>query len=66
MVLAPLVIRGVVHWRATKERELFGEQLADHLAVVGGSLRVGHSLPAALARRSTRRLIRHAASSNES
>jgi len=38
----------VVHRRAQKQRRLFADQLADHLAVVGGSLRVGHSLPAAL------------------
>lgn len=48
LVLAPFAMREVVRARARKERKLFGDQLADHLAVVGGSLRVGHSLPAAL------------------
>jgi tight adherence protein B len=48
LLLAPFVVRAVIHVRADKRRQLFGEQLGDHLAVVGGSLRVGHSLPAAL------------------
>ena len=49
LLLAPLVVWIAVHTRAQRQRKLFGDQLADHLAVVGGSLRVGHSLPAALA-----------------
>jgi len=48
LVLVPLVTRLIVHVRADRARRRFGEQLADHLSVVGGSLRVGHSLPAAL------------------
>jgi tight adherence protein B len=48
LFLTPFIVRAVVHVRADRERKAFGEQLADHLAVVGGSLRVGHSLPAAL------------------
>lgn len=47
-VLTPLLVWAFVHTRAQRQRRLFGEQLGDHLAVVGGSLRVGHSLPAAL------------------
>lgn len=49
ILLAPIVVWVFVRIRAQRERKLFGEQLGDHLAVVGGSLRVGHSLPAALA-----------------
>jgi tight adherence protein B len=48
LVLAPIVVWALVRARAQRERKRFGEQLGDHLAVVGGSLRVGHSLPAAL------------------
>lgn len=44
----PFVVRGAIKYRANHERKLFEAQLADHLSVVGGSLRVGHSLPAAL------------------
>ncbi len=49
VAIAPPLVWGIVHWRAERQRRLFGEQLADHLSVVGGSLRVGHSFPAALA-----------------
>jgi tight adherence protein B len=48
LLATPFIVRAVIHVRADRKRRLFGEQLADHLAVVGGSLRVGHSLPAAL------------------
>jgi tight adherence protein B len=48
LLLTPFVVRAVIHVKADRKRRLFGDQLADHLAVVGGSLRVGHSLPAAL------------------
>jgi tight adherence protein B len=51
--LLAIVIVAVGEWvwiraRMRRERRLFADQLADHLAVVGGSLRVGHSLPGAL------------------
>jgi tight adherence protein B len=49
LIMAPFVVRGAIRFRAERERRLFGEQLADHLSVVGGSLRVGHSLQGALA-----------------
>lgn len=49
VVAAPLVTWAIVHRRAERRRRLFGDQLADHLSVVGGSLRIGHSFPAALA-----------------
>lgn len=48
ILLSPAVIWLFVHLRAQKQRKIFSDQLGDHLAVVGGSLRVGHSLPAAL------------------
>jgi len=47
-VLTPLVVRVTIKVLADRERRTFADQLADHLGVVGGSLRVGHSLPAAL------------------
>jgi tight adherence protein B len=49
LVLVPLGVWLFVRYRIQRERRLFGDQLADHLAVVGGSLRVGHSLTGALA-----------------
>jgi tight adherence protein B len=49
LVLAPLVGWVLLRSRARRERLRFGEQLPDHLAVVGGSLRAGHSLQSALA-----------------
>jgi tight adherence protein B len=48
LVLTPVIVRGVVKVLADRQRRVFSDQLADHLSVVGGSLRVGHSLPAAL------------------
>jgi len=48
LLLTPFIVRFAVRFRANVQRKLFEEQLADHLSVVGGSLRVGHSLPAAL------------------
>jgi tight adherence protein B len=52
--LLPLVVVPAGVWlfidvRVRRERRRFADQLADHLAVVGGSLRVGHSLTGALA-----------------
>ena len=54
VALIPLVIVPVGVWvfirtRMSRERRKFGDQLADHLSVVGGSLRVGHGLAGALA-----------------
>lgn len=49
LVIAPLALSVIVRTRARRERRLFADQLADHLAVVGSSLRAGHSFPAALA-----------------
>ena len=46
-----LVVLGMWIWiraRIRAERRRFADQLADHLSVVGGSLRVGHSLTGAL------------------
>ena len=48
LLFAPVVARAVVRGRARRERCRFADQLADHLAVVGGSLRAGHSLSGAL------------------
>jgi tight adherence protein B len=48
LLIAPIAVWAFIHARAQRERKLFGDQLAAHLAVVGGSLRVGHSLPTAL------------------
>jgi tight adherence protein B len=48
ILIVPLVVRVGVRVLADRQRRVFSDQLADHLAVVGGSLRVGHSLPAAL------------------
>jgi tight adherence protein B len=49
LVVIPLGVWMFIRHRISRERRLFGDQLADHLAVVGGSLRVGHSLTGALA-----------------
>jgi tight adherence protein B len=49
LVVIPLGVWMFIRHRIRRERRLFGDQLADHLAVVGGSLRVGHSLTGALA-----------------
>jgi tight adherence protein B len=48
LVLVPFGVWQFIQQRMKRERRLFGDQLADHLAVVGGSLRVGHSLTGAL------------------
>ena len=47
--LVPVAVRLIVNIRADRQRRKFEEQLADHLAVVGGAMRAGHGLPAALA-----------------
>ena len=49
LALTPFAVRLFVNFRADRQRRHFGEQLADHLAVVGGAMRAGHGLPAALA-----------------
>jgi len=49
LALAPVGLRAFVTARAERERRRFSDQLADHLAVVGGAMRAGHSLPAAFA-----------------
>jgi tight adherence protein B len=49
LVVVPLGVWMFIRHRIRRERRRFGDQLADHLAVVGGSLRVGHSLTGALA-----------------
>ena len=46
---APFGLRVFLNSRIERQRTLFGDQLADHLAVVGGAMRAGHSLPAAFA-----------------
>jgi tight adherence protein B len=46
--LVPYGVWLFVRHRMRRERRRFGDQLPDHLAVVGGSLRVGHSLTGAL------------------
>ena len=48
LVVVPLGVWLFIRQRVRRERRRFGDQLADHLAVVGGSLRVGHSLTGAL------------------
>ena len=48
LVLVPFGVWQFIKQRIKRERRVFGDQLADHLAVVGGSLRVGHSLTGAL------------------
>jgi tight adherence protein B len=49
LVIVPLAVWIFIRVRMRRERRRFGDQLADHLAVVGGTLRVGHSLTGALA-----------------
>jgi tight adherence protein B len=49
LAVAPVALKAYVRNRVDQQRRLFGDQLADHLAVVGGAMRAGHSLPAALA-----------------
>ena len=49
LALTPIALWVVVRTRVRKQRELFADQLADHLAVVGSTLRVGHSFPQAMA-----------------
>jgi tight adherence protein B len=49
LVVVPLGVWLVINHRMRRERRRFADQLGDHLAVVGGSLRVGHSLTGALA-----------------
>jgi tight adherence protein B len=49
VALAPFVLSFVIRARVRKQRRLFSDQLADHLAVVGSTLRGGHSFAAALA-----------------
>ncbi|HEX6652804.1 MAG TPA: VWA domain-containing protein [Thermoleophilaceae bacterium] len=49
LVLVPVGVWTYISYRIKRERRIFGDQLADHLSVVGGSLRVGHSLTGALA-----------------
>jgi tight adherence protein B len=48
IVLTPFLVKFGIRILANRQRQIFADQLADHLSVVGGSLRVGHSLPAAL------------------
>ena len=48
VLLTPIVLPAVIRSRMRKERAMFSDQLADHLAVVGSSLRVGHSFAAAM------------------
>jgi tight adherence protein B len=48
VLIAPATVRLGIRLLADRQRRVFSDQLADHLSVVGGSLRVGHSLPAAL------------------
>jgi tight adherence protein B len=48
LFILPLAVWVFIRVRMRRERRRFGDQLADHLAVVGGSLRVGHSLTGAL------------------
>ena len=49
LVIVPLGVWVFIRTRMARERRKFGDQLADHLSVVGGSLRVGHGLAGALA-----------------
>ena len=49
VALAPFVLSAVIRSRVRRQRRLFSDQLADHLAVVGSTLRGGHSFAAALA-----------------
>lgn len=49
VVLTPIVLSFVIRSRVRRQRRRFGDQLADHLAVVGSSLRAGYSFPAAMA-----------------
>jgi Flp pilus assembly protein TadB/Mg-chelatase subunit ChlD len=45
----PFAVRALIRYRLTRERNRFGDQLADHLQVVGSALRAGHSFVGALA-----------------
>jgi tight adherence protein B len=49
LVVVPFGVWVFIRYRVRRERRRFADQLSDHLAVVGGSLRVGHSLTGALA-----------------
>jgi tight adherence protein B len=49
VLFTPALMWILVHTKANRERRRFGEQLADHLAVVAGALRAGLSLAGALA-----------------
>ena len=49
VLAAPFVASRIVRSRVRKQRRLFADQLADHLAVVGSTLRAGHSFAAAMA-----------------
>lgn len=45
----PLAVRAIVKRRVQKQRDLFGEQLADNLQVIASAMRAGHSFAGALA-----------------
>jgi tight adherence protein B len=49
LIAGPFAMRAVIGRRASRQRQLFGEQLADHLAVVVGAMRAGHGMSSALA-----------------
>jgi tight adherence protein B len=49
LAVSPVAVRMYVRSQVERQRRQFDDQLADHLAVVGGAMRAGHSLPAALA-----------------
>ena len=45
----PFLVRAVVKRKVQKQRDLFGEQLADNLQVIASAMRAGHSFAGALA-----------------
>jgi tight adherence protein B len=48
-ILAPVVMRGVVHARADRKRRTFADQLPGHLEEIGSAMRAGHSVAASIA-----------------
>jgi tight adherence protein B len=49
LILAPVVMRGIVHARADRKRRTFADQLPGHLEEIGSAMRAGHSVAASIA-----------------
>jgi tight adherence protein B len=48
-LLGPVVLIASVRWRVDRRRRLFADQLAGHLEEIGGAVRAGHAVTAAIA-----------------